>query len=501
MSELGLQDLLGSGSLFRNAVLGGLLVGVLSAALGVYVALRRIVLVGVALPQVAAAGVALVFWWTGHGHGAAEDPHGLARAGALLASFLALALLVFPRGSGSVPPEWRVGALLAVSMAATLLLVALHPRGDLELTALLRGDLLAIPDGDLRVLLGNFAGSAFLLVLFRRELLLVSFDPEYARTLGFAPWRTDALFYGLLGLSVGLGVMTAGPLVVFGFLVLPPLAALHVAGGIGAVFAVALSVAALSSVGGFALAYHADLPAGPTGVAVAAGCWLLLAAASRLRRWLNRHRSVSMALLLALPFGAGAAAGLLTGCAHAPGAAEAPAPLSRGTLPPLPEGVAVAVLPVHDATGETLRIPSPNPLPELARAAGDPFQPRGETVPDRLQGMASQALLRRGVAVRPAAEVRRLLSDAPATPAAAAGAARRAGIDGPVLQVTLRRFSRTGSQLLRVQLDAALVDPVRGELLWSGQARGPYPVRGALTLEEVLLDVEAPLFAELFGGP
>ncbi len=287
MNELSLSALLAPDSLFRNAILGGLLVTTLCAVLGVYVALRRIVLLGVALPQVAAAGVALVFWLTGHGHAAGEDAHGLARLGALAATFAALGYLLPRRNAAAMPVEWRVGALLAVSMAATILLVSLSPRGDLELTSMLRGDLLSIPEADLRVLALAAAATLAIFLLFRRELLLVSFDPEYARTLGFSPRRHDAVLYGLLGVAIGLGVMAAGPLVVFGFLVLPPLAALRLAPGMGAAFALSIGLAACSSIGGFALAYRADLPAGPTSVVVVAAAWAVLGAGA----WLAQRHS------------------------------------------------------------------------------------------------------------------------------------------------------------------------------------------------------------------
>jgi ABC-type Mn2+/Zn2+ transport system permease subunit len=491
VSAFPFADLIAPDSLFRNAVLGGLLVTTLCGVLGVYVTLRRIVLLGVALPQVAAAGVGLVFWLTGHGHGGGEDAHGTARIGALAATFAALLFLLRARRHSVTPPEWRVGALLAVSMSATILFVALNPRGDLELTGLLRGDLLAIPDADLAVLIIAWLLTAVLFVLFRRELLLVSFDPEYARTLGFATSRYDGLLYALLGVAIGLGVMTAGPLVVFGFLVLPPLAALGVASSLGAVFALSAGVAGLSSLGGFALAYRADLPAGPTSVAVATAAWILLAGGARALRAIRRHAAVSTLLAAVVALS-------LPGCATAPDVA---APVGRGTLPALSPERPIAVLRVHDATGQGLRIPASNPLHEVARAMGDPFQGRGETVPDRLQAMAVEALLRREVAVLPAEEVRRVCADAPADASSAAAAARRAGLDGPVLQTTLRRFSRTGSDLLLVQLDLTLVEPADGRVLWSGRARGPYAVPAALTLDELLLDVDDRLFAEAFGGP
>ena len=66
-------------SLFHNAILGGLGVALLCSLLGVYLLLRRLVLIGVALPQASAAGIAAVFWLTGHGHGGgAATPAALA---------------------------------------------------------------------------------------------------------------------------------------------------------------------------------------------------------------------------------------------------------------------------------------------------------------------------------------------------------------------------------------------------------------------------------------
>jgi ABC-type Mn2+/Zn2+ transport system permease subunit len=269
--------------LFHNAIVGGWIVCVLCALLGVYVVLRRLVLLGVALPQAGAAGIALVFYATGHAHGDPGHAHALALGGSLAATFGALALLVLSGRGATQPAEWRIGGALALATAATLLFVALSPTGDLEMTSLLRGELLAISDRDLGVLEVVSAVILALFALFRRELLLVSFDPEFARTIGREPLRWDLVLYLLLGAAISIGVMTAGPMVVFAFLVLPALAALRLGLSLLLTFAVAAAIATVSSFGGFALAYHADLPAGPVYVGVAAGIWLGVSLLQRLR--------------------------------------------------------------------------------------------------------------------------------------------------------------------------------------------------------------------------
>lgn len=269
--------------LFRNAILGGWIVCVLCAVLGVYVVLRRLVLLGVALPQAGAAGIALVFFATGHSHGSPGQAHALALAGSLAATFTALGLLVLAGRRSTQPVEWRIGGILAVAMSATLLFVALSPTGDLEMTSLLRGELLAISDRDLELLAAVAVVIAVVFALFRRELLLVSFDPEFARTIGRDPVRYDLVLYLLLGAAISIGVMTAGPMVVFAFLVLPALAALRLGLSMAMTFAAAAAIATVSSVGGFALSYRADLPAGPVYVMLAAAIWLAVSAVMRVR--------------------------------------------------------------------------------------------------------------------------------------------------------------------------------------------------------------------------
>jgi ABC-type Mn2+/Zn2+ transport system permease subunit len=485
-----MSELLSPDFIFRNAILGGLGVALLCSLLGIYLVLRRLVLIGVALPQAGAAGIAAVFWFTGHGHAGAGSTHGLALLGSLGATFGALALLVAGQRRGRSPAEWGVGALFAISSAATILFIALNPKGDIEMAGLLRGELLAITGDDLRVLGVVLVAVSSLFFLFRRDLLLSSFDPEFARTLGRDPVRTDLLLYLLIGGGIALGVMTAGPLLVFGFLVLPALAALRVAPGLGSAFALSAVVAALSFLGGFALSYRADLPAGPACVAVAAACWLAASLGGRLRA----GGRGGAALLLA------AALATSQGCASRFEAARerAVSPLPRGTLPESIASRPIAVLPFTNATGQALRIPR-GVIEDAPRALGDPFAEPGPTVPDLLQERAAVELRRRGFQVVEIERVRAALPHAREEPLATAGAAGRAGLDGPVMTGALRRFTLTHTGLLLVWLDLALVDAQSQEILWSGSARRPVPVQSALTWQEVLLDAGAPIFAEAFG--
>ena len=240
-----------------------------------------------------------------------------------------------------------------------------------------------------------------LFVLFRRELLLTSFDPEFARTIGRNPLRYDGLLYALLGGSIALGVMNVGPLVVFGFLVLPALGALRIAPGIASAFAIAAAIAATSFLGGFALAYRGRSSRRPDGSRGRRG---------HLARDRNRRATRGRARIArggcAAPRRVAPADRLRGG---GPLGTRAPGPLTdvpRGSLPSLEASQTIAVLPIENATGQDLRLQNTNPFKDLGRLLGDDFGTPPATVMDSLQQRAVAELQRRGFAVVPLATVR-----------------------------------------------------------------------------------------------
>src|SRR5437016_9229884 len=93
-------EILRPGFLLRDALVGSVLVGIVCPLVGVYFVLRRMIFLGVALPQLSAAGIAfaLLMHRTAvgpHPHGGASDAI-MARLGATaftLGGILLLALL------------------------------------------------------------------------------------------------------------------------------------------------------------------------------------------------------------------------------------------------------------------------------------------------------------------------------------------------------------------------------------------------------------------------
>jgi ABC-type Mn2+/Zn2+ transport system permease subunit len=91
--------------------------------------------------------------------------------------------------------------------------------------------------------------------------------------------------YVLCGLSIAVGVIMAGPLLVFGFMVLPPLAARALAQSMGWFFSLSSLFGLAIAILGFYISVQLDLPLGPTDVTL--GCaviFLIYAVRAGLRK-------------------------------------------------------------------------------------------------------------------------------------------------------------------------------------------------------------------------
>src|SRR5947208_17060550 len=64
-----LMEILNSHFLLRNALHGGLIIGIVAPLVGIYLLARRMVFLGVALPQISTAGVAASVVWLTYFHG------------------------------------------------------------------------------------------------------------------------------------------------------------------------------------------------------------------------------------------------------------------------------------------------------------------------------------------------------------------------------------------------------------------------------------------------
>jgi ABC-type Mn2+/Zn2+ transport system permease subunit len=265
-----LREIFDPNFLLRNSVYMSLLIGLTCPLVGVYLVLRRLVFMGVALPQISSCGIAFAFALESWGliHHAEGGEHTLAFAGSSLFTLTAILVLSIleRRGRGFI--EGAIGMVYVLAGAWSILLLVKNPYGEHGLLDRLKGEIIAVSNGDLAGTAAAFAIVIVALFIFQKEFMLVSFDREMAITLKKNVLLWDAMLFLVIGLTISMAVLSVGPLVTFGFLLIPPVTAHLFARNMRQFSLAAAAIGGLSALVGFYIAYRWDLPVGPVDVAL-----------------------------------------------------------------------------------------------------------------------------------------------------------------------------------------------------------------------------------------
>lgn len=264
-------DLLAQPILQQAAVAGGFL-GAMASVVGVYVVLRRVVFLAIALAQIASAAVALALFT-----GLPPLP------AALAASLVAALVLGRLQWRGRLPAEAVLGTAYAVAGALAIAFVALNPVGEARALTALFGTLLSIPPVE-RVALAVVAVAVLgVHLVCRRYFVFVSFDREAATAQGVQTVRWELLLHLTLGVAVAFAIRSAGVLVTFALLIIPPVAARLLTERVDAMLATAAALGAVAVPLGVAVAFAVDLPPSAAVPLTAAALAMVAVAIARLR--------------------------------------------------------------------------------------------------------------------------------------------------------------------------------------------------------------------------
>ncbi len=278
-----LKEIFDPSFLLRNSVYMSLLVGLACPLVGVYLLLRRLIFMGIALPQVSSCGIAFAFAL--HAWGVAPhfegSEHTLAFVGSSLFTLTAILTLSILERRGRSMVEGTLGTVYVLAGAWSILLLAKNPYGEHGLLDRLKGEIIAVSNSDLGWTFVAFALVVLTFLIFHKEFMLVSFDREMAITLKKNVLFWDTLLFLIMGLTISMAVLSVGPLVTFGFLLLPPLTAHLLASNMRQFILGATVIGGVSALAGFYIAYRWDLPVGPTDVALLGTVYALALSAKR----------------------------------------------------------------------------------------------------------------------------------------------------------------------------------------------------------------------------
>lgn len=248
-------------------LLAGLALAAVAGPVGCFLVWRRMAYFGDTLAHGALLGIAL---------GAVL--HIAPMFGVLIVCLLiALGLHVLSRRR-DLGSDTLLGVLAHAALAFGVIAVAVIEGLRAELLALLFGDLLAVDAQDAAFIAGGALLTLAMLALGWRALLAVTVDEDLARVEGVPVGAVKFLLAVMLAVIVALAMQVVGLMLVTALLLIPAAAARPFAREPAAMARIAALVGMASVLGGLAMSWWLDLPAGPSVVAMS----VLLFLASRL---------------------------------------------------------------------------------------------------------------------------------------------------------------------------------------------------------------------------
>ena len=192
-----------------NAMWVSSLVGGVCAFLSCYLMLKGWSLIGDALSHSVVPGVAGAYML------------GLPFAlGAFVAGALAAGAMLFLSGRSGLKIDVIIGIIFTSFFGLGLFMVSLSPM-SVSIQTIIMGNILAITPGDtLQLAIIGFVSLAVLLAKWK-DLMVVFFDENHARTIGLRPDILKAVYFVLLAASIVAAMITVGAFLVIALVVTP----------------------------------------------------------------------------------------------------------------------------------------------------------------------------------------------------------------------------------------------------------------------------------------
>lgn len=264
----------------QRAFWAGGLIALLASVMGVYLLLRRQVLMADTLSHISLAGVAV-------GAIAGVEPV----AGACLVAVAGAMGMEKLRRHFRSYSEVSVAIVMNAGLATALVLISLHQGLDKGFHAYLFGSIVAVRQQEVGWIAAIVALAACFFFTLRRPLYAITFDEESAKASGIPVRSISAAFSVLTGLTVSVAMPIVGVLLVSALMVLPAALAVRLAGSFAAALWIASGVGLGGMFAGLTVSYYAGTPPGGTITLLLVGCLGVGLGAEKLKR---RRRSSRM---------------------------------------------------------------------------------------------------------------------------------------------------------------------------------------------------------------
>jgi ABC-type Mn2+/Zn2+ transport system permease subunit/Mn-dependent DtxR family transcriptional regulator len=252
----------------QRALVASITIGISCGLIGTYIMLRRMSLIGDALAHAVLPGVVVSFIIAG------KSEVGLF-VGAVVSGIVTVLLIGFVNRNSRIKEDTSIGIIFTGAFALGILLVSQLKQVHIDLSSYLFGDVLGVSTGDITLSMIIMVIIIACILLFYKQLLITSFDPTMAMTIGISTTVVHYMLMTLLSMSIVAGLQSVGVILIIAMLITPPATAYLLSDNLKKILVLSAIFGMLSSVIGLYLSYHFNFASGASIVLVAVTLFLL----------------------------------------------------------------------------------------------------------------------------------------------------------------------------------------------------------------------------------
>lgn len=255
-----------------RALVGGVLISLCAAVLGVSLVLKRYSMIGDGLSHV------------GFGALAAAAALNMAPLAVAVPVVVAAAFILLRMSeNGKIKGDAAIAVFSTGALAVGVMIVSLTTGMNTDLYSYMFGSILAMSRGDVICSAALSAGILILYLLFYEKIFAVTFDETFARATGIRTGLYNMLIAFLTAVTVVLGMRMMGALLISSLIIFPALTAMRICKSFKGVIVSALILSAVSFLAGITVSFVYATPAGASIVVVDMALFVIFSTLGRIR--------------------------------------------------------------------------------------------------------------------------------------------------------------------------------------------------------------------------
>lgn len=234
----------------QNSLVTAVVIGIVSGAVGCFIILRGMSLMGDAISHAVLPGVAISYILGINFF-----------VGAIIFGLLSSIIITFIKNNSIIKGDTAIGITFSSFLALSVILIGVA-NSSTDLFHILFGNILAVQDIDKWLTMGVSGIVLIVIILFFKELLITSFDPLMARAIGMKVNFYHYLLMVLLTLVSVTAMQSVGTILIVAMLITPAATAYLYTNSLRKMIILSSSLGAVSSVLGLFIGYSFNIAVG-----------------------------------------------------------------------------------------------------------------------------------------------------------------------------------------------------------------------------------------------